>query len=75
MKILKQFLVEKNYPINITLKELYDYTNIELHMYTTNLNAEYKSTNIFFESKKKPTVCEIINLITDSYEKFFLDLK
>ena len=39
------------------------------------LNAEYKSTNIFFESKKKPTVCEIINLITDSYEKFFLDLK
>ena len=35
---------------------------------------EYKATNIFLETKKKPKIKEIINLIIRSYEKFFNDL-
>ena len=39
-----------------------------------NINNGYHATNIFLETKKKPTIKEIINLIISSYEKFFLDL-
>ncbi len=35
---------------------------------------EYKATNLFLETKKKPKIREIINLIIRSYEKFFNDL-
>ena len=33
-----------------------------------------KATNLFDESKKSPTIMELIELITSSYEKFFLNL-
>ena len=36
--------------------------------------TKYKATNLFFESKIKPTNREIINLITSSYENFFYNL-
>ena len=39
-----------------------------------NINNGYHATNIFLETKKKPTIKEIINLIISSYETFFLDL-
>jgi len=39
-EILEPLLKAKNFLINMTLKELYEYSNIELHMYTTNLNAK-----------------------------------
>ena len=39
-----------------------------------NINNGYHATNIFLETKKKPTIKEIINLIISLYEKFFLDL-
>ena len=39
-----------------------------------NINNGYNATNIFLETKKKPTIKEIINLIISSYETFFLDL-
>ena len=39
------------------------------------LNDEYKATNIFNESKKKPTNIEVVEKIVISYENFFKDLK
>ena len=39
------------------------------------LNDEYKATNIFNESKKKPTNIEAVEKIVISYENFFKDLK
>jgi len=38
------------------------------------IKAKYKATNIFTESKKKPQINKIINLIIISYENFFLNL-
>ncbi len=37
-------------------------------------NIEYKATNIFCETKTKPSNSEIMNKIIFSYEKFFLNL-
>ena len=34
----------------------------------------YKSTNIFLETKQKPNISKMINLIIKSYESFFYDL-
>jgi len=39
--ILHPLLKAQDLSIDITLQELYQYSNIELHMYTTNLNAKY----------------------------------
>jgi len=38
------------------------------------INNEYQATNILLETKKKPKIKEIIDLIITSYEKFFIDL-
>ena len=38
------------------------------------INNEYQATNILLETKKTPTIKEIIDLIISSYEKFFIDL-
>ena len=38
------------------------------------INNKYQATNILLETKKKPTIKEIIDLIIYSYEKFFIDL-
>jgi len=37
--ILEPLLVAKDLSINITMLELYNYNNIEIHIYTTNLNS------------------------------------
>ena len=37
-------------------------------------NTRYRATNILFETKKKPSVKEMIRLIIFSYEKFFFNL-
>ena len=39
-----------------------------------NIDSGYKATNIFSETKTKPKIVEIINLIISSYEKFFKNL-
>jgi BirA family biotin operon repressor/biotin-[acetyl-CoA-carboxylase] ligase len=39
------------------------------------VNNKYEATSIFLETKKKPSVKEIIKLIIASYEKFFFNLK
>ena len=39
-----------------------------------NINAKYETTNIFLETRKMPSIREIINQIIFSYEKFFLNL-
>ena len=39
-----------------------------------NINNEYKATNIYLETKKKPSIIEIVNLIISSYENFFINL-
>ena len=39
-----------------------------------NINTNYETTNIFLETKKKPTTREIINLLITSYENFFYEL-
>tara|TARA_B100001996_G_scaffold323896_1_gene269223 strand:- start:137 stop:721 length:585 start_codon:yes stop_codon:yes gene_type:complete len=38
------------------------------------INAKYKATNIFAESRKRPKINKIIKLIIVSYENFFLNL-
>jgi len=38
------------------------------------INKEYKATNIYLETKKKPSIDEIINLIISSYEDFLVNL-
>ena len=38
------------------------------------ISNEYLATNIFLETKKKPKIKEILDLIIASYEKFFVDL-
>jgi len=38
------------------------------------INSKYQATNILLETKKKPTIKEVIDLIISSYEKFFIDL-
>ena len=38
------------------------------------INKKYQTTNISLQTKKKPKVKEIIDLIISSYEKFFVDL-
>jgi len=38
------------------------------------INDKYKATNILIETKKKPRIKDIIDLIISSYEKFFVDL-
>lgn len=40
-----------------------------------NINDRYKTTNIFFETKKKPKSNEIMNHIISSYVKFLKNLK
>ena len=37
-------------------------------------NNKYQATNILLQSKKKPKIEEIIDLIISSYEKFFVNL-
>ena len=39
-----------------------------------NINTKYETTNIFLETRKMPSIREIINQIIFSYEKFFLNL-
>jgi len=39
-----------------------------------NIQAKYKTTNIFKETQNKPTSKKLINLLIESYEKFFLNL-
>ena len=39
-----------------------------------NINTKYQTTNILLETKKKPSIKEIVNLIITSYEKFFINL-
>ena len=39
-----------------------------------NIKEKYQSTNIFFETKEKPALKEVLDLIISSYEKFFVDL-
>jgi len=39
-----------------------------------NINTKYQATNILQQTKKKPDIKEIINLIISSYEKFFIEL-
>ena len=38
------------------------------------INDKYQATNILLETKKKPKIKEIIDLIISSYEKFFINL-
>ena len=39
-----------------------------------NIKSKYQATNILLETKKKPKINEILDLIIVSYEKFFADL-
>ena len=50
-------------------------TGIGLNIISSpNINANYGTTSIFSETKKKPSINEIINLLISSYEKFFREL-
>ena len=59
-KFFKQFfeplLVAKELSGDITMQELYDYTNIELHIYTTNINGALPTT-VDISHKTYPDLC------------------
>jgi len=38
------------------------------------INNGYQATNIFLETKKKPSIKDLIKLLISSYEKFFVNL-
>ncbi len=38
------------------------------------IDTDYEATNIFLETKHKPTIKEVIDKIIKSYEKFFINL-
>ena len=38
------------------------------------INEEYQATNIFLETKLKPKIEDVIDLIISSYEKFFINI-
>ncbi|ALH23118.1 patatin-like phospholipase [Chrysochromulina ericina virus CeV-01B] len=49
--ILKPFLQAKEFDENITLKQLYEKTNIEIYMYTTNINSlELETVSLSYKS-------------------------
>jgi len=65
--VLQEVITEKNRKFLIT--------GIGLNIVSNpNINKEYKATNIYFETKKKPSILELIKLIISSYEKFFINL-
>ena len=39
-----------------------------------NINNDYKATNILLETKKKPEINKVVDLLISSYEKFFINL-
>ena len=39
-----------------------------------NINDKYQATNILLQTKKRPKIEEIIDLIITAYEKFFIDI-
>ena len=39
-----------------------------------NTKSKYQSTNILLETKNKPQIKEVLDLLVDSYENFFIDL-
>ena len=39
-----------------------------------NINNDYKATNIYLETNKKPSIDEIIDLIISSYKNFLVNL-
>mgnify|MGYP003332971369 CR=1 FL=1 len=45
-EIIKPFLQAKDYSVDITLKDIYDITGIELFVYTTNINSLSLETNV-----------------------------
>ena len=38
------------------------------------IKTKYKTTNIYLETQKKPSINKIVDLIIKSYEKFFNNL-
>ena len=54
--ILEPLLIAKDLSADITMQELYDYNNIELHIYTTNLNGMVPTT-VDISHKTHPALC------------------
>ena len=65
--VLQEVITEKNRKFLIT--------GIGLNIVSNpNINKEYKATNIYFETNKKPSIVGAVNLIISSYENFFKNL-
>ena len=54
--ILEPLLIAKDLSGDITMQELYDYTSIELHIYTTNINGMIPTT-VDISYKTHPDLC------------------
>jgi len=52
---IEPLLTAKNLEINITMKELYEYNNIEIHIYATNINS-YNLSKIDISYKTHPDI-------------------
>tara|TARA_B100001123_G_C15102951_1_gene944307 strand:- start:290 stop:874 length:585 start_codon:yes stop_codon:yes gene_type:complete len=39
------------------------------------ISTKHEATNIYIETKKRPSIKEVIDILINSYERFFLDLK
>ena len=44
MEIIKPLLIAKDLSVDITMLELYNFTNIDIHIYTTNINSSIPET-------------------------------
>lgn len=54
--IMEPLLSSKNISINVTLRELFNITNIELYLYTTNINHKNGMKNIELSYKSYPNM-------------------
>jgi predicted acylesterase/phospholipase RssA len=57
--IFKPLLLAKNLPLTITLKELFEFSNIELHLFSLELN-QFKPTDISYKTHPDLTLLDSI---------------
>ena len=62
---LKPLLEAKDLSIDITLKELYDFNNIDIHIYSTNLNSDFMDkVDISHTTHPNMTVVKALSMTT-----------
>ena len=61
LETIKPLLLAKDLSLNITLKELYEFSNIDLHLFTTNVN-DFKKVDINYKTYPDIKVFEALTM-------------